>query len=169
MDKLLAELKLSSSALADRGTALKLGRLLSARLISVGSIASSGNEWQLTVRVIETETSVMVASAAQSMPLSQAAGSAAETLGKELAAKLRRAYPLRARVLGVDARGVTLNVGAAEGASPSQRLQVFREGPQGLREVAGEVEIVEVEDRRSRAKPLGEPKAIVAGLLAREL
>jgi class 3 adenylate cyclase/CHAT domain-containing protein/tetratricopeptide (TPR) repeat protein len=169
MDKLLAELKLSSSALVDRSTALKLGRLLSARLISVGSIASSGNEWQLTVRVIETETSIMVASAAQSMPLTQAVGPGAEALGKELAAKLRRAYPLRARVLGVDARGVILNVGVAEGAAPSQRLQVFREGRQGLREVAGEVEIVEVEDQRSRAKPLGEPKAIVAGLRAREL
>ena len=169
IDKLLEELTLSSSALVDRNTALRLGRLLSARLISIGSIASSGDEWQLTVRVIETETSTVVASAAQSMPRTHAPGPSAEAVGKELTVKLRRAYPLRARVVAVDTGGVILNVGTAAGAAPGQRLQVFREGKQGQRQVVGQVEILEVEDQRSRAKPLGEPKAVVARLKAIEL
>lgn len=111
----------------------------------------------------------MVASIARSMPLTQAPGPGAEALGKELAAKLRQAYPLRARVIGVDARGVILNVGTAQGAAPGQRLRVFREGPQGMSEVAGEIEIIEVESGRSRAKSLGPPNAIVSGLRAREI
>lgn len=169
MDKLLEELKLSGSALVDRNTALKFGRLLSARLISVGSITSSRNDWQLTVRVIETETSTVVVSVGQSMPLTQASGPSAEAFGKELAVRLRRAYPLRARVVAVDSGGVILNIGRAEGAALGQRLQIFREGKQGLRQVVAQVEIIEVEDRRSRAKPLGEPKTIDSGLKAIEL
>src|SRR5207253_893780 len=43
MDKLLAELKLSSSALVDPRTALQLGRVLSARLITVGTVAGGGS------------------------------------------------------------------------------------------------------------------------------
>lgn len=169
LEKLLDELKLSTSALADPQTALRLGRLLSARLISVGSIAAAGAEWQLTVRVIETETSAVTASVAQSFPLSQPTREAAELVGKQLGEKLLRAYPLRARVVEVGKGEVTLNVGAAEGAAPGLRLQLFREGARGQREVAAEVELVEVQEKRSRARLLGERLPVGVGLKALQL
>ena len=56
LDKLLEELKLSSSQLADPATALKVGRILSARIISTGSIMKEDNNWQISLRLIETET-----------------------------------------------------------------------------------------------------------------
>ena len=95
MDKLLAELKLSSSALADQRTALQLGRVLSARLITVGTVAGGGPEWTLTLRVIETETSTVVASVAQAFPAAQSSAQVADVVAKDLAGKLRKAFPLR--------------------------------------------------------------------------
>jgi class 3 adenylate cyclase/tetratricopeptide (TPR) repeat protein len=168
MDKLLAELKLSSSALVDQRTALQLGRVLSARLITVGSVAGGPNEWTLTLRVIETETSQVVASIAQSFPVNQTTAQAADAVAKELATKLRKTFPLRARVTGGGGGEAVLNVGTGAGAAVGQKLLIFREGPAGQREVIGEAEISEVTDKTSRATLAAGAKPITAGLKAIE-
>jgi len=168
MDKLLAELKLGSSALADQRTALQLGRVLSARLITVGTIAGGPNEWTLTMRVIETETSQVVASVAQAFPVNQTTAQAADVVAKDLAGKLRKTFPLRARVTGGGNGEAVLNVGTGEGAAVGQKLLIFREGAGGQRDVIGEAEITEVTDKTSRAKLAGDAKPITAGLKALE-
>ena len=168
IDKLLAELKLSSSALVDPRTALQLGRVLSARLITAGTVERGGPDWALTLRVIETETSTVVASIAQSFPASQSAAQVADAVARELAGKLRNAFPLRARVVGGGAGEVVLNVGTGEGATVGQKLMIFRERPGGRREVVGEAEISEVTDKQSRAKVSGEARPLPPGLKALE-
>ena len=60
IDKLLEELNLSTSSLADPSTALKLGRILSAKLIATGTIARIDEEWLISLRFIETETTSLV-------------------------------------------------------------------------------------------------------------
>ncbi len=168
MDKLLAELKLSSSALVDQRTALQLGRVLSARLITVGTVAAAGSEWTLTLRVIETETSTVVASVAQGFPVAQSTAQVADVVAKDLAAKLRKTFPLRARVVGGGGGEVVLNVGTAEGAAVGQKLLIFRESAGGQRETVGEAEISEVTDKQSRAKLSGDARPVPAGLKAIE-
>lgn len=168
MDKLLAELKLSSSALADQKTALQLGRVLSARLITVGTVAGGASEWTLTLRVIETETSTVVASVAQAFPVAQSTAQVADVVAKDLAGKLRKTFPLRARVVGGGAGEVVLNVGTGEGAAVGQKLMIFKESAGGQREVVGEAEITEVTDKQSRAKLSGDAKPLPAGLKAIE-
>ncbi len=168
MDKLLAELKLSSSALADQRTALQLGRVLSARLITVGTVAGGGPEWSLTLRVIETETSTVVASVAQAFPAAQSTSQVADVVAKDLAGKLRKAFPLRARVVGGGKGEAVLNVGSGEGALVGQKLLIFREGAGGQRDVVSEAEITEVTDKQSRAKVADESKPIAPGLKATE-
>jgi tetratricopeptide (TPR) repeat protein len=168
MDKLLAELKLSSSALADQRTALQLGRVLSARLITVGTVAGGGSEWTLTLRVIETETSTVVASVAQAFPAAQSSAQVADVVAKDLSGKLRKAFPLRARVTGGGKGEAVLNVGSGEGAVAGQKLLIFREGAGGQRDVVSEAEITEVTDKQSRAKLADDTKAGAAGLKALE-
>jgi class 3 adenylate cyclase/CHAT domain-containing protein/tetratricopeptide (TPR) repeat protein len=168
MDKLLAELKLSSSALADQKTALQLGRVLSARLITVGTVAGGANEWTLTLRVIETETSTVVASVAQGFPVAQSTAQVADVVAKDLAARLRKTFPLRARVTGGGKGEAVLNVGSGEGAAVGQKLLIFREGAGGQRDVVGEAEITEVTDKTSRAKLADETRPITPGLKALE-
>jgi hypothetical protein len=169
LEKILEELRLSTSALAGSQTALRLGHLLSARLIATGSIATVGTEWQLTVRIVETETSAVSASIQQSFPLSHPIREAADPVGKQLSEKLLHRYPLRARVLDVGNGEVTLNVGAVDGAVPGLRLQLFRENTRGLREDVAEVELVEVEEKRSRAKLLRERVPVEVGLKAGQI
>jgi tetratricopeptide (TPR) repeat protein len=168
MDKLLGELKLGSSALADSRTALQLGRVLSARVISVGTIAGSGPEWTLTMRMIETESSAVVASVAQSFPTTQSSSQVADTVANDLAVKLRRAFPLRARVAGTGKGEVTLNVGSAEGAAVGQKLLILKDGERGTREAVAEVEIVEVSEHQSRARLSGEGPPVSRGQRAIE-
>jgi tetratricopeptide (TPR) repeat protein len=168
MDKLLAELKLSTSALADQKTALQLGRVLSARLIGVGIVAGGASEWTVTLRLIETETSTVVASVADGFPVTQSTAQAADVVAKDLAARLRKAFPLRARVTGGGKGDVLLNVGTGEGAAVGQKLLIFREGPGGQRDVVGEAEITEVSEKTSRAKLTDEGKPITPGLKALE-
>jgi hypothetical protein len=168
MDKLLAELKLSSSALVDQRTALQLGRVLSARLITVGTVSGGASEWTLTLRVIETETSTVVASVAQGFPVAQSTAQVADVVAKDLAARLRKTFPLRARVVGGGAGEVVLNVGTGEGAAVGQKLMIFRESAGGQREVVGEAEISEVTDKQSRAKLSGDARPLPAGLKAIE-
>jgi hypothetical protein len=56
LDKLMEELKLGSSRLADKNNALSLGKLISARLILIGNIVYSGSQTQISMRIVETET-----------------------------------------------------------------------------------------------------------------
>jgi class 3 adenylate cyclase/CHAT domain-containing protein/tetratricopeptide (TPR) repeat protein len=168
MDKLLAELKLSTSNLVDQRTALQLGRVLSARLITVGSVAGGPGEWTVTLRVIESETSQVVASVAQSFPVNQTTAQAADVVAKDLAGKLRKTFPLRARVTGGGNGEAVLNVGSGEGAAVGQKLLIFRESANGQRDVVGEAEITEVTDKTSRAKLAGDAKPIAPGLKAME-
>jgi len=56
MDKLLEELNLGSSELADPQTALRLGKVLAAKLIGTGSLLNLPNGTSMTMRLIDTET-----------------------------------------------------------------------------------------------------------------
>ncbi|MBI5191170.1 MAG: CHAT domain-containing protein [Nitrospirae bacterium] len=84
MEEVLTELDMSSSELADKQTALRLGRILSARYIATGSLTRSGGEYRASVRVIETETTSIKASVSATgkgeMDVEQVAGKLADGL-----------------------------------------------------------------------------------------
>jgi len=60
--QLLGELRLGSSDLADQETALSIGRLTAARVLLNGRIFRQGGQTLVNVKVIETETSKILAS-----------------------------------------------------------------------------------------------------------
>src|SRR4029434_290981 len=55
-DKLLAELRCGSSELFDPQVAVRVGHILAARLLATGTLSRRGMETQLSLRVVETET-----------------------------------------------------------------------------------------------------------------
>ncbi|TAN38347.1 MAG: CHAT domain-containing protein [Nitrospirae bacterium] len=59
LEKLLEELKLSNSSLADPTTALKIGKVLSARIIITGSIMADSKGQAVMLRLIDTETTAV--------------------------------------------------------------------------------------------------------------
>ena len=163
LEDLLRELELGSSDLADPGAALKLGRILSANLIVTGSVSRDDDQWLVSLRVIETETTSVVATLSL-LRRDSDLESVARAVGEELLAKLRQSYPLQARVVSVAADGVTVDIGSVLGTQPGLRLNLLTESG----EPAGEIEVIDVETARARAAVLGETTP-VAGQRVREI
>lgn len=62
----LKEQKLGSSELADDATRLRLGRLIGARWMVFGSYFRIGDTWQIDARIVDVESSQIVATASES-------------------------------------------------------------------------------------------------------
>ena len=127
LDKLLQELKLGSSNLADRNTALALGKILAARLILFGQIIYSGPETHLSIRLIETETGRVTAAFSETIggavPVSVLTGKLAE----KLINRLKQQYPLRGKILNQNGQEVQINIGQTSGVKIEQRFKVANE------------------------------------------
>ena len=62
LDVILQEQKLSSTELIDKNTALRLGKLVAAQSIVTGSIIETGTGTEIVARLVDTETSEILAS-----------------------------------------------------------------------------------------------------------
>jgi hypothetical protein len=178
LDKLLEELKLSASDLTDPQLAVRVGRILAARLIATGSFTRFGDEGQLGMRVIETETTRIKASAIE--PVARAGGidGLVERVSGALSQQLLEAYPLQGRIAQVTPEGIIVNIGTEQGVTPGHLLQVFgpenpieREGKivsyRGLR--VGLIEVTNVEATLSQAKVLEQTTPLQAGWKVKEV
>ncbi len=164
IDKLLKELKMSSSQLADPETTLRIGRILSANLISVGSIVRDNNDWQVSLRMIETETTSVKAALAEDVETGDKK-EVARVLGHEILKKIRAVYPLQGRILSYKEESVVLDVGYKDGAETGLKMNVLSET--GKINV-GELEITSVAEHTSDAKILSQRGNLGKGLRVEE-
>jgi hypothetical protein len=124
-DKLAEELKLGSSKLVDRSTALSLGRLLAARLMLFGEVIYAEDQTQLTMRLIETETGLITVSMTASFGASAEVSDMVDNLAEGLMKKLEEKYPMRGKIsLGRDDE-VVLNIGERVGVGEGQVFEVL--------------------------------------------
>jgi CHAT domain-containing protein/tetratricopeptide (TPR) repeat protein len=163
LDALLTELQLGASALADPQVATRVGRILAARLLATGSIIRTGTEVQLSVRLIETETTRVRASATEVMTTPTAFETTVTSLAQTLLRKVRQVYPLQGQIVQVTPQGVLLNIGAEQGVTPGLVLQVFgSEEPilvdgkvvDYFREPVGQIKVTTVQPRLALAESL---------------
>jgi tetratricopeptide (TPR) repeat protein len=124
LDRLLEELKLGTSKLVDRNTALAVGKIVAARLILSGQLVYSDRQTQISMRLIETETGRITAAVKESFGAMVPASSLVAQLSKELLAKLERLYPLRGVIAKVKNQEVELNIGQRVGVRTGQRFEV---------------------------------------------
>jgi CHAT domain-containing protein/class 3 adenylate cyclase len=152
LDRLLEELKLGTSAMIDRSTALSLGRLVAARLILSGRVIYTGPQTQVSLRIIETETGRITAA------FTEAVGSAApvsvltDRLSESLIAKFKKLYPLRGKILSQNGREVRTNLGQKLGLQVGQQLKVINEDVT--------LEVIMVQPEKSLAKIVKGQKAL---------
>lgn len=162
IERLLDELNLGSSELADPQTALKLGRVLAAKLIATGSLFHLPNSTMLSMRLIDTETTKIPKTYTTDI------GSAAISLDRQLYELNRnllqtiiKTYPLRGYVVQVQEETAMLNLGADQGVVDGSRFAVIEEAPPVVykgRTLAGkarkvaELEIVSVAPGLSHAR-----------------
>lgn len=149
LDSLLEELKLSTTALADQQTALRVGKITSARLLIAGSVLRYANQLQFALRAIDTETTRIVAVANDSCHAAEDPAPMLQRAAKLLKDRLASAFPIRGRVADVQDKTLVLDVGSGVGVVPGMRLRVVEKDAAG-----GEVEVKEVEEASCSAHPL---------------
>jgi len=156
LEKLLNELKLGASDLADRNTALSMGRILAARLILTGKLAHKGAQTEAALRLIETETGRIVAAHSDAFPAAAGPGDMAASLAPVMVEKMGSAFPLRGAVTGLDGDNVIINIGSEVGVEPGMKF--------ALTNVDSTLEIVTVDRKQSLARVSAGEKDLFQGL-----
>jgi hypothetical protein len=127
LDLILQEQKLSRSDLIDRSTALRLGRLVAAQSIIPGSIIETRAGIEIVARIIDTETSEIMATEdvydeAKDLP-------ALRSLAEGMAIKFHREFPLLGGLV-IQSKGKQIFTDLGKGKIKLQRrLIVYREEP----------------------------------------
>ncbi|MFC1495103.1 CHAT domain-containing protein [Thermodesulfobacteriota bacterium] len=124
MDKILEELKLSSSKLVGQSTALELGRLKAARVILEGKVFYSGPSTIVSTSIIETQTGEVIDSKTEKYNSGMTSFEIAEKLAAIWAEKLNTYYPLRGLISAVNGETITINIGQNQGVQRGQQFRV---------------------------------------------
>lgn len=127
LDKLLQELKLGTSKLMDRRTALSIGKILAARLILSGQLLYSESQIQVSMRLIETETGRITAAVNESFGSAVTASTMADRLSKKLLEKIVGLYPHRGKISKIEGKEAILNIGQRVGVKNGQKFKIIDE------------------------------------------
>lgn len=161
LDKLLAELKLGSSELADPDTQLRLGRIMAARLITTGSFTGNGPSKAISMRLIDTETTGIAFSSTKRNAAADPV-SMAEEMALAVVKTMRDKYPLKGRIaVADDDQQIIINLGTKHGVRAGQSFNVLGESTPielngrvlGYREAKlGQLEVTSSEELMSYAR-----------------
>ena len=128
IDRLLEELNLGSSDLADPGTALRLGRILAARLIGTGSIFYLPQATLLNLRLIDTETSAIPQVITRQIDTGASLEKELFRINREILRTVILKYPLRGYVVKeAGADRFIINLGSGQGVVPGTKFNVIEE------------------------------------------
>ncbi len=155
LTQVLSELQLTSSALGDSATALKVGEIVAAKALLDGSVVRMDGETQVTLKLIDTATTRIVGTVSSIFAEGKKAREVSLELGQKLTDKLREVYPLRAKVLQRKGSRAELNVGALLGAKVGERFAFYAPNTKDL---LGEGQVVEVTDAGAWVELAGSSK-----------
>jgi tetratricopeptide (TPR) repeat protein len=128
LDKVLAEVKLGSSEIADQDTQIKLGRVLAARVMVSGVLSNQGSALSAAVRAIDTETTQLAMVRTERSTGAPNPTELAASMAKALAATVRDKYPLKGRIVSVDGDRAIINLGKKHGLKIGQTFNVLIRG-----------------------------------------
>lgn len=127
LDAILQEQKLSRTALVDRSTALRLGKLVAAKSILTGAIVESREGVEVVARLIDTETSEVLAT--EDVYNEVKGADDLRTLAEGMAVKFHREFPLVDGSVIQPQRGYVLTDLGKGKVAPQRRLIIYREKP----------------------------------------
>jgi len=137
LDRILQEQKISRTDLADRETALKVGRLVAAQATLVGDFVETRTGIEIISRLIDNETSEILA---QEDVYGESKDTAAlQILAEGMAVKYHQEFPLVDGII-VQKKGDSFFTDLGEGKTkPQRRLILYREGEPILHPVTGKL------------------------------
>jgi hypothetical protein len=170
LDNLLAELKLSSSDLADPLTSLNLGKVLSAQIILTGRIIGDKNGHTVILRGIDTETTAVRKILSAESTSKEIDRGIIDDIGKKITDWVSADFPLQGRIISLSGDKCQINLGSMHGLKKGDRMEVLRDAAGGpdMHIISGTIEISEVGRDKSWARIEGEVKMIKAGSKVRE-
>ncbi len=125
LEKLLDELNLGSSELADPDTALRLGKVLAAKLIGTGSLYYLPDGTLFNMRLIDTETTAVPKVMTKHLSQGQSIEKTLDALNREILKAIIRKYPLKGYIVQVDGEQVIINLGARQGVVLGTKFQIL--------------------------------------------
>jgi tetratricopeptide (TPR) repeat protein len=169
MERLLSELNLGSSELADPDTALQLGRLLAAKLIGTGTLHYLPDSTLLNLRIVDTETSAIAKTVAHRITAHSDLERELFDLNRTILKSVMQAYPLQGYVVQVDAGEAMLNLGSNQGVSTGTTFEVVEPGAavayrgrvlRGAMQAVAKLEVVRVEPDLSFARVIEQKRSL---------
>lgn len=155
IDRLLEELNLGSSELADPETALKLGKVLAAKLVGTGTLLHLPDSTLLSMRMIDTETTAIPKVLTKKLaPGSADLESEIHTLNRDILKTIIEKYPLHGYIIQSAGDQGTINLGSRQGVVMGTKFDVIEEGKlveykgrtlRGLPKAFAKIEVVAVE------------------------
>jgi len=169
IERLLEELNLGSSDLANPETALKLGKILAAKLLGTGSLYYLPQGTLVSLRLIDTETSAIPQVTTKQLGSQASLEKELFQLNREILRTVITKYPLRGYVARIEGDQVMINLGSQQGVvlgtkfdvleeqEPVQyRGRLLRSAPKSI----GQIEASRVEPDLSYARVLKEEKPL---------
>ena len=127
LEAVLEEQKLSRTRLFDEKTAIELGKLIASRAITAGTMVASRAGMEIIARVIDTETSAILASVDVYDEITEF--EALQSLSQGLAVKFQREFPLlQGLVIEKKADGIMTDLGA-DSIKVQRGIIIFRDVP----------------------------------------
>lgn len=171
MDRLLEELNLGTSDLANPETALKLGKILAAKLVGTGSLISLPDETIITLRLIDTESSEIPQLTTREIKAQASLEKELLSLNREILKTVITKYPLRGFVMKIKGDEVLINLGSQQGVVSGTRFDVLEEQEtleykgkvlKSSPKVVGTIEVVAVEADFARARLISQQRTVRA-------
>jgi class 3 adenylate cyclase/CHAT domain-containing protein/predicted negative regulator of RcsB-dependent stress response len=168
LNKVLAELKLSASDVADAGAGLGQGKILAARLLATGTFAHLGESGMLSIRLVETETTLVNATAIEMVETTGDLSRSVQQLAADLLHQIRRAYPVQGHIERLPATGeVELNIGKRQGLERGLVLEIL-DVDDGYTPL-GRLEVTRVEANVAQGRVLEQSTPLAVGQRVREV
>ena len=169
VERVLEELNLGSSELANPETALKLGQLFAAKIIGTGSFYHLTTGTLLSLRLIDTETSAIPKVVTRQIAPGASLEKEINHLNRDLLKSIITKYPLRGFVIQATDGQVMINLGLKQGVVLGTKFDVIKEQPpieykgkklQRAPKLIGQIEVEEVEPDLCYARILNQKSTI---------
>jgi TolB-like protein len=138
LEKIMTEQQFQTSFMVDEQTAVKLGKVVGADAIVLGSINTVDGVTKVNARVIDTETSEAIVAKDE-----QVEGTALPDIEKtveHVAIMIYNELPLvEGYVVSIDGDQVYIDLGTSKGIRKGSKCVVFREGDKIVHPVTGEI------------------------------
>lgn len=171
MERLLEELNLGTSELANPETTLRLGKILAAKLIGTGSLYYLPEGTMLTFRLIDTETSDIPQLSTKPLGAEFSVDKEILQMNRDILKTVMSKYPLQGYVIKVAGDETVINLGSRQGVVSGARFKIIEEPEvteykgrklRSLPKVVGQVEVVRVEPDLAYVKSVNQQRPLKA-------